>query len=110
MENRADGSRKRVRTLNILNPSPSRRYIERYEGQSSVVFAWDKKQYSPGAPMGVSLRLSNASVEKFPTKPEERAWLKAFLIEEDLYIFTMNAFPFRPFKGQIVKEQVYEPD
>lgn len=69
-----------------------------------------KNQFSPSAPMGVSLRLSNASVEELLAKPEERAWLKAFLIEQDLYIFTVNAFPFGPFKGQIVKEQVYEPD
>ena len=69
-----------------------------------------KAKFSPNAPMGVSLRLANASVEELLTKPEERQWLKDFLNKEDLYVFTVNAFPYGPFKGQLVKEQVYEPD
>ena len=40
----------------------------------------------------------------------ERAKLKSFLADNDLYLYTVNAFPFGPFKNQIVKEQVYEPD
>jgi hypothetical protein len=71
---------------------------------------WVKAKFSPNAPMGVSLRLANASVEELLAKPEERLWLKNFLIAEDLYVFTVNAFPYGPFKGQIVKERVYEPD
>ena len=69
-----------------------------------------KKRVSPNAPFGVSLRLANASVEELLAKPEERQWLKKFLLDNDLYIFTVNAFPYGPFKGQRVKEQVYEPD
>ena len=69
-----------------------------------------KKRFSPDAPMGVSLRLANASVEELLAKPEERIWLKKFLEDNNLYIFTVNAFPYGPFKGEIVKERVYEPD
>jgi hypothetical protein len=69
-----------------------------------------KARFSPSAPMGVSLRLANASVEELLAKPEERQWLKDFLIRENLYVYTVNAFPYGPFKGQIVKESVYEPD
>lgn len=69
-----------------------------------------KKRFSPDAPMGVSLRLANASVEELLAKPEERTWLKKFLEDNNLYIFTVNAFPYGPFKGEIVKERVYEPD
>jgi hypothetical protein len=69
-----------------------------------------KKRFSPDAPMGVSLRLANASVEELFAKPEERTWLKKFLEDNNLYIFTVNAFPYGPFKGEIVKERVYEPD
>lgn len=69
-----------------------------------------KKRVSPDAPFGVSLRLANASVEELLAKPEERQWLKKFLLDNDLYIYTVNAFPYGPFKGQRVKEQVYEPD
>ena len=69
-----------------------------------------KAKFSPNAPMGVSLRLANASVEELLAKPEERQWLKDFLIKEELYVYTVNAFPYGPFKGQIVKAEVYEPD
>jgi hypothetical protein len=69
-----------------------------------------KKRFSPDAPMGVSLRLANASVEELLAKPEERTWLKKFLEDNNLYVYTVNAFPYGPFKGEIVKERVYEPD
>jgi hypothetical protein len=69
-----------------------------------------KKKFSPDKPMGVSLRLSGSSVETLLAQPEERAWLKNFLIVENLYVFTVNAFPYGPFKNQIVKAEVYEPD
>lgn len=69
-----------------------------------------KKNVSPDAPFGVSLRLSNASAEALAGDPDERAWLKEFLAAEDLYVYTVNAFPYGPFKGQRVMEQVYEPD
>lgn len=69
-----------------------------------------KRRFSPDAPMGVSLRISNASAERLVHDPAERAWVKAFLDEHDLYVYTVNAFPFGPFKGEVVKERVYEPD
>ena len=43
-------------------------------------------------------------------RAEERDRLKAFLADNDLYLYTVNAFPYGPFKGVRVKEQVYEPD
>ena len=69
-----------------------------------------KKRFSPNAPMGVSLRLANASVVELKANPQEREWLKNFLIDNNLYVYTVNAFPYGPFKGRIVKEDVYEPD
>jgi hypothetical protein len=44
------------------------------------------------------------------SQPAERAKLKQFLADNDLYLYTVNAFPYGPFKNQVVKEQVYEPD
>jgi hypothetical protein len=69
-----------------------------------------KRRFCPDAPMGVSLRISNASAERLMADPSERAWVKDFLDSHDLYVYTVNAFPFGPFKGEIVKAQVYEPD
>ena len=42
--------------------------------------------------------------------PEALAELKAFLDREGLYVFTLNAFPYGPFHGTRVKEEVYQPD
>ena len=69
-----------------------------------------KKRFCPDEPMGVSLRISNASAERLINDPEERAWVKSFLDSNDLYVYTVNAFPYGPFKGERVKENVYEPD
>jgi hypothetical protein len=69
-----------------------------------------KKRFCPDKPFGVSLRLSNASADVLVNSAPERAKLKAFLTDNDLYLYTVNAFPFGPFKNQVVKEQVYEPD
>jgi sugar phosphate isomerase/epimerase len=69
-----------------------------------------KARVCPDKPFGVSLRLSNASAEVLHGQPAERAKLKQFLADNDLYLYTVNAFPYGPFKNQVIKEQVYEPD
>jgi len=69
-----------------------------------------KARISPNADFGVSLRLSAASAKTLTSDAGERRRLKRFLDEHDLYLYTVNAFPYGPFKNQIVKEQVYEPD
>src|SRR6266700_1806976 len=69
-----------------------------------------QKRVCPTAPFGVSLRLSNASAATLVKSKPERDKLKAFLADNNMYLYTVNAFPYGPFKNQIVKEQVYEPD
>jgi sugar phosphate isomerase/epimerase len=69
-----------------------------------------KKRVSPRGPFGVSLRISAASAETLVKSPERRDELKRFLAENDLYLYTVNAFPYGSFKNTKVKEQVYEPD
>ncbi len=69
-----------------------------------------KARVSPRAPFGVSLRLSARSADTLVKSRAERDKLKKFLADNDLYLYTVNAFPYGPFKNQVVKEQVYEPD
>src|SRR5438445_8191046 len=59
---------------------------------------------------GVSLRLAAESAQTLVSNRSEREKLKKFLDDNDMYLYTVNAFPYGPFKGRIVKEQVYEPD
>jgi len=69
-----------------------------------------KKNVSAERSFGVSLRLSAASAFHLAGDSDERARLRDFLVGEDLYVYTVNAFPYGPFKGRRVMEQVYEPD
>jgi hypothetical protein len=59
---------------------------------------------------GVSLRLSANSAQALAGSAAERDKLKKFLGDNNMYLYTVNAFPYGAFKGTIVREQVYEPD
>jgi sugar phosphate isomerase/epimerase len=59
---------------------------------------------------GVSLRLSANSARTLAGSAAEREKLKRFLGDNNMYLYTVNAFPYGAFKGTLVKEQVYEPD
>ena len=69
-----------------------------------------KARIAPNEPFGVSLRLAAESAQALVSNRGERDKLKKFLADNDMYLYTVNAFPYGPFKGRIVKEQVYEPD
>ncbi len=69
-----------------------------------------KARVSPNQPFGLSLRLAALSAEALVKDRAAREALKSFMAENDLYLYTVNAFPYGAFKDTIVKEQVYEPD
>ena len=69
-----------------------------------------KARVSPNAPFGVCIRLAAPTAELLSESPAERTKLKNFLADNDMYVYTANAFPYGAFKGTVVKEQVYEPD
>jgi hypothetical protein len=69
-----------------------------------------KQRISPNAPFGVCIRLSAPTAAELHAKPAEREKLKAFLKDQDLYVYTANAFVYGVFKNTRVKENVYEPD
>ncbi len=69
-----------------------------------------KRQAAPAASMGVGLRLSNLASETLAREAGQLAAFKDFLAEHDLYVFTINGFPYGPFHGTRVKEDVYQPD
>ena len=68
-----------------------------------------KRRVCPDAPFGVGLRLSAAAARSL-TSPDTLAQFAGFLRANDLYVFTINGFPYGPFHGRPVKEQVYLPD
>jgi sugar phosphate isomerase/epimerase len=68
-----------------------------------------KAMVCPDRPFGVGLRLSAAAAQSLDN-PSELEALCDFLNREGLYVFTLNGFPYGPFHGQTVKEEVYRPD
>jgi TonB family protein len=68
-----------------------------------------RERVAPGRPFGVGLRLSAESVRALAA-PDALQELQSFLRAHDLYVFTINGFPYGPFHGRPVKEQVYRPD
>jgi sugar phosphate isomerase/epimerase len=68
-----------------------------------------KRLVSPHAPFGIGLRLSCIAARQL-AGPDALAEFADFLRRESLYVFTINGFPYGPFHGTRVKEDVYLPD
>ena len=69
-----------------------------------------KARMAPNQKFGVCLRTSAPSAALLSAEPSKRADLKTFFADNDLYLYTANAFVYGVFKKQVIKEDVYEPD
>jgi sugar phosphate isomerase/epimerase len=76
--------------------------LERYLPEVRRKIAADQR-------MGVGMRLSAIAAEEL-ARPEMLERFRDFLARNDLYVFTINGFPYGPFHGTRVKEDVYQPD
>jgi len=68
-----------------------------------------KAKVAPERTMGVGLRLAAVAAEALDA-PEALADLQGLLRGHHLDVFTLNGFPYGPFHGTAVKDQVYQPD
>ena len=68
-----------------------------------------KSQVAPDRPFGIGLRLSSQAAEEL-SRPDTLEAFGNFLHANNLYVFTINGFPYGRFHGQHVKERVYLPD
>jgi hypothetical protein len=68
-----------------------------------------KQALAPEQPFGIGLRLSDPASREL-LQDDRLAEFKAWLMTEQLYVFTLNGFPYGGFHGQVVKDQVYCPD
>lgn len=82
--------------------SEIRRNLERYVLRV-------KENIAPSEPFGLGLRLSARAAEALSHHEELEAF-QGFLDAHNLYVFTINGFPYGAFHGTRVKEQVYLPD
>jgi len=69
-----------------------------------------KARMAPHEKFGVCLRTSAPSAALLSAEPSKLATLKQFFADQDLYLYTANAFVYGVFKRQVIKEEVYEPD
>jgi sugar phosphate isomerase/epimerase len=67
-----------------------------------------KARVSPGAAFGVGLRLSARAAAELAAGALPA--LRRLLADHDLYVFTINGFPYGRFHGAPVKASVYRPD
>jgi sugar phosphate isomerase/epimerase len=69
-----------------------------------------KRRVAPASPFGVGLRLSARAAEELARTNGALAAARAELDAAELYVFTVNGFPYGEFHGTRVKERVYRPD
>lgn len=68
-----------------------------------------KSRLAPEKPFGIGLRLADVAARELlqgNTLNQFQSWLA----EQQLYVFTLNGFPYGGFHRQVVKDQVYAPD
>ncbi len=68
-----------------------------------------KERVAPEVPFGLGLRLSNKASEEL-NEGANFAEFKKWLSKHDLYVFTMNGFPYGNFHDERVKDKVHAPD
>ncbi len=68
-----------------------------------------KEEISSKKPFGLGLRLSNKASEELNTESNLQE-LKQWLQDQEVYVFTMNGFPYGNFHDERVKDQVHAPD
>lgn len=68
-----------------------------------------REQVAGDRPFGVGLRLSNTASEELGLG-ETLSNFKNWLSENNLYVFTMNGFPYGNFHNERVKDMVHAPD
>lgn len=91
-----------------LNVHPGETWPENLEAINQYALQI-KNRLAPDKPFGLGLRLSNRAARHL-ANPPVLARFKEFLREHDLYVFTINGFPYGRFHGSPVKENVYTPD
>lgn len=64
---------------------------------------------APGKRFGIGLRLSAQAANDL-CNPQQMQSFQHFLSQNNLYVFTINGFPYGTFHGQRVKEELYLPD
>ncbi|MBW8001359.1 MAG: TIM barrel protein [Planctomycetes bacterium] len=91
-----------------LNIHPGQNWSENFTAIKDYALGV-RDMVCPGQPFALGLRLSNIAAQELKEK-EKLEEFKNFLTSENLYVFTINGFPYGQFHQTAVKENVYKPD
>lgn len=69
-----------------------------------------KAQLSSQTPFGIGLRLANLASHELLAREYLLRQFQSWLQQEDLYVFTLNGFPYGDFHQGAIKDRVYGPD
>ncbi len=69
-----------------------------------------REQVCAGERFGLGLRISAAAAQELTDDPAKLDAFRALLDAENLYVFTINGFPYGQFHNTSVKSDVYAPD
>ncbi|PPS45401.1 metabolite traffic protein EboE [Chroococcidiopsis sp. TS-821] len=68
-----------------------------------------KARLAPDKPFGIGLRLAALAAREL-LESDRLAQFQTWLQQNNLYVFTLNGFPYGGFHHQVVKDKVYAPD
>jgi len=68
-----------------------------------------KQRLAPEQPFGIGLRLADVAAREL-LQGDNLTQFQAWLRDRNLYVFTLNGFPYGEFHHQVVKDRVYAPD
>jgi sugar phosphate isomerase/epimerase len=90
------------------NVHPGETWAQTFDSLNRWTLAVKERLGNP-SPYAIGLRLSDQASRSL-SDPKEMARFRAWLDQNNCYVFTINGFPFGQFHGTRVKEQVYAPD
>lgn len=90
------------------NVHPAENWQETFHNLQTYVLPL-KEKIAPRISFGIGLRLCDLAAKELLIKNNIESF-KEWLEENNLYVFTMNGFPFGEFHRGQVKDQVHQPD
>ncbi|HKO30164.1 MAG TPA: metabolite traffic protein EboE [Nitrospiraceae bacterium] len=90
------------------NIHPGETWVEIRRNLEQYVLRVREKVAHNGA-FGIGLRLSGQAAHAL-SEPKTLTDFRSFLLDHNLYVFTINGFPYGTFHGTHIKEKVYLPD
>ncbi|MEE8399451.1 MAG: metabolite traffic protein EboE [Desulfobacterales bacterium] len=91
-----------------LSVHPGETWEENFEAIKTIALEI-RDRVTPDRPFSLGLRLGHTAADSL-SSPSELGRFRTFLEEHNLYVYSINGFPYGTFHNARVKENVYQPD